>query len=99
MAATYADGVAPLQQLGRDAPSHPKRSKLWRTRPKPRLELTYENSNVGPARPSLGSAAADVFPVRLDPELRAALEQRAETDHTTASDIVRHALRSYLHVA
>ena len=27
-----------------------------------------------PGRPSLGSAAADVFPVRLDPELRAALE-------------------------
>ena len=52
-----------------------------------------------PGRPSLGSSAADVFPVRLDPELRAALEQRAETEHTTASDIVRSALRTYLHVA
>ena len=52
-----------------------------------------------PGRPLLGSAAADVFPVRLDPELRAALEQRAETEHTTASDIVRSALRTYLHVA
>ena len=50
-------------------------------------------------RPRLGTAPADVFPVRLDPDLRAALEQRAETEHTTASDIVRTALRTYLHVA
>lgn len=50
-------------------------------------------------RPTLGTAPADVFPVRLDPDLRAALEQRAETEHTTASDIVRTALRTYLHVA
>jgi Ribbon-helix-helix protein, copG family len=50
-------------------------------------------------RPTLGTAPADVFPVRLDPNLRAALEQRAETEHTTASDIVRTALRTYLHVA
>ena len=52
-----------------------------------------------PGRPALGSAPADVFPVRLDPELRATLEQRAETDHTSASDIVRTALRAYLDVA
>jgi hypothetical protein len=52
-----------------------------------------------PGRPSLGAAAAEVFPVRLEPELRAALETRAESDHTTASDIVRSALRAYLHVA
>ena len=52
-----------------------------------------------PGRPSLGNTAADVFPVRLDPELRAALEQRAQTEHTTASDIVRIALRNYLDVA
>lgn len=52
-----------------------------------------------PGRPTLGTAPADVFPVRLDPELRAALEQRAETEHTTASHIVRTALRTYLHVA
>ncbi len=52
-----------------------------------------------PGRPTLGSAAAEVFPVRLEPELRAALEARATTDETTASDIVRNALRAYLHVA
>jgi hypothetical protein len=52
-----------------------------------------------PGRPLLGTAAAEVFPVRLDPELRAALETRAEHDHTTASDVVRNALRAYLDVA
>ena len=52
-----------------------------------------------PGRPSLGSAAADVFPVRLDPVLRSALEQRAVSDHTSASEIVRTALRRYLEVA
>ncbi len=52
-----------------------------------------------PGRPSLGNAPAEVFPVRLDPDLRSALEERAESDHTTASDIVRAALRAYLKVA
>ncbi len=52
-----------------------------------------------PGRPLLGAAAADVFPVRLDPELRAAVELRAERDATTASDVVRTALRAYLNVA
>jgi hypothetical protein len=52
-----------------------------------------------PGRPALGDAPAQVFPVRLDPALRSALEDRAETDHTSASDIVRAALRAYLKVA
>ncbi len=52
-----------------------------------------------PGRPTLGSVAAEVFPVRLEPELRAAIEARATTDETTASDVVRTALRAYLHVA
>lgn len=52
-----------------------------------------------PGRPSLGSAAADVFPVRLDPVLRSALEQRAAADNASASEIVRTALRRYLEVA
>lgn len=52
-----------------------------------------------PGRPTLGSTAAEVFPVRLEPELRAALEARATIDETTASDIVRNALRAFLHVA
>jgi len=49
-----------------------------------------------PGRPAMGSGPADSFPVRLDPELRQALDRRAVTDDTTASDIVRTALRRYL---
>lgn len=50
-------------------------------------------------RPPLGSAAASVESVRLDPELREALAQRAERDHETTSAIIRKALRQYLDVA
>lgn len=52
----------------------------------------------GGRRP-LGSAAAVVVPVRLDPELRAALAQRAEADQTTASDVIRQALSAWLEAA
>jgi hypothetical protein len=48
-----------------------------------------------PGRPSMGSGPADSLPVRLDPELRQALDERA----TTASDVVREALRRYLEVS
>ena len=47
-------------------------------------------------RPLLGSAPAEVFPVRLEPELRDALEARARAEHTTQSEIIRRALRSYV---
>jgi hypothetical protein len=52
-----------------------------------------------PGRPSMGSGPADTLPVRLDPELRKALDARAAADSTTASDIVRNALRDYLKVS
>lgn len=50
-------------------------------------------------RPMLGSAPAEVVPVRLDPVLKEAVEARAEADHTTASEIIRQALRRFLDVA
>jgi hypothetical protein len=50
-------------------------------------------------RPPMGSAPADVVPVRLDPELRAALTARADSEHTSASDVIRQALRAWLDVA
>lgn len=49
-------------------------------------------------RPPIGSAAASVESVRLDPELREALAQRAERDHETTSSVIRKALRKYLRV-
>ncbi len=50
-------------------------------------------------RPPLAGGPADVVPVRLDANLRAAVEERAAIDHTTTSDVIREALRRYLDVA
>jgi hypothetical protein len=58
------------------------------------LEVT--NLQRRPGRPSMGPATADSLPVRLDPELRKAVDERAAAEHTTASDVVREALRRYL---
>lgn len=49
-----------------------------------------------PGRPRIGSAPASVESVRLDPELREALTERAERDHEAASSVIRKALRRYL---
>jgi hypothetical protein len=50
-------------------------------------------------RPPMGAAAASVESVRLDPDLRQALTERARRDHETASSVIRKALRRYLDVA
>jgi len=50
-------------------------------------------------RPMLGAAPAEVVPVRLEPDLKQAVEARAEAEHTTTSEIIRQALRRYLDVA
>ena len=50
-------------------------------------------------RPMLGSAPSEIVPVRLDPDLRQAVEARAEADHTTTSEIIREAIRRFLDVA
>ena len=49
-----------------------------------------------PGRPSMGSGPADTLPVRLEPELRKAVDDRAANHHVTASEVVREALRRYL---
>ncbi len=51
-----------------------------------------------PGRPAMGSGPAGTLPVRLDPELRRAVDDRAAIDHVTASDVVREAIRTYLKV-
>ncbi|MGI8491883.1 MAG: ribbon-helix-helix protein, CopG family [Acidimicrobiales bacterium] len=51
-----------------------------------------------PGRPPMGSGPADALPVRLDPGLRRAVDDRAAAEHTTASEVVREALRRYLKV-
>ena len=50
-------------------------------------------------RPPLGSAPATVESVRLDPELRDALADRAQRDRESTSAVIRKALRAYLGVS
>jgi hypothetical protein len=50
-------------------------------------------------RPALGSSPASVESVRLDPELRLELLQRAQAEGTTTSEIIREALRRFLRAA
>ena len=50
-------------------------------------------------RPPIGSAAASVESVRLDPDLRDALLERARRDRETTSSVIRKALREYLGIA
>jgi hypothetical protein len=52
----------------------------------------------GGRRP-IGSAAAKVIPVRLDPELEAALRERVAADHSNTSEVIRDALRAWLQSA
>ena len=47
-------------------------------------------------RPALGSAPASVESVRLDPELRDRLRERAKAEGTTTSEVIREALRRFL---
>ena len=47
----------------------------------------------------MGSAPAEVVPVRIDPELRAAIEARVLADDSTTSEVIRVALRKFLDVA
>lgn len=47
-------------------------------------------------RPAMGDGPAKVFQVRLPPDLREALEERAAEDGATRSEVVRAALKEYL---
>ncbi len=51
---------------------------------------------VSRGRPLMGSAPARVVPVRLDPELVSAVDERAANEGCNRSELVRRALRAYL---
>jgi len=50
-------------------------------------------------RPLLGSAPAEVVRVRLEPQLKEAVDARAAAEHLSTSEVIRRALRKYLDVA
>ncbi len=59
-------------------------------------EYDVEQIKARRGRPRLGDKPSAVVPVRVDPDMRAALTHRAEHDHSTASKVIREALREYL---
>lgn len=50
-------------------------------------------------RPVMGSSPASVVPVRIDPELKAAIDARVAADDSSTSEVIREALRRFLEVA
>lgn len=50
-------------------------------------------------RRRMGSAPAEVVPVRIDPELKAAIDARVAADDSSTSEVIREALRRFLEVA
>ena len=50
-------------------------------------------------RPAMGSGPAEVVPVRIDPELRAAIEARVKSEDTTTSELIRETIHRFLEVA
>ena len=50
-------------------------------------------------RPAMGSGPAAVVPVRIDPELKAAIDARVAADDSSTSEVIREALRRFLEVA
>jgi hypothetical protein len=61
-------------------------------------EAGYDIRKIRPrrGRPPMGTEAATVFQVRLDPELRRALDERASREGLTPSELARRLLRSQL---
>jgi hypothetical protein len=47
-------------------------------------------------RPLLGDEPAGLTAVRLPPEVRQALDVRADEEHVTSSEVIRRALEQYL---
>ena len=47
-------------------------------------------------RPTLGADPAELTAVRLPPEVRRALDDRAAEEHTSASEVILRALDQYL---
>ena len=47
-------------------------------------------------RRPMGDGPAKVVPVRLDDELLATLDERAERDHVSRSEVIREAIRAYV---
>lgn len=57
-----------------------------------------EKLKVRRGRPLLGRAPATTFAVRLDPDLRTALDEHAEREGVSGAEVMRRALRQHLRI-
>jgi len=78
--------------------SHRRRITALATRSRPPPTTTDALQAPATRRPAMDRHGR-VVPVRLDPALRDAVEARAHEEHTTTSEVIRRALRSFLDVA
>lgn len=65
-------------------------------------EAGYEDHQLTPrkaGRPLIGTEPGEVVPVRLDPELRRLLTDRAQSEATSVSHVIRQALKAFFKVA
>jgi hypothetical protein len=85
--------------------THEPRTSQGRPLPEKEIDRLAREAEAGydPAvlrrsggRKPIGSAAARVVPVRLDPELDAAVKQRALAENSTTSEVIRDALHAWL---
>ena len=49
-----------------------------------------------PGRPLMGTAVAEVVPVRIEPAIVKSIDRRAKKEGSTRSHIIRQAIKSYL---
>ena len=49
-----------------------------------------------PGRPLMGTAVAEVVPVRIEPAIVKSIDRRAKKEGKTRSDIIRQAINNYL---
>lgn len=79
------------------ATGQPMDDEFWR-RAEKKAEAGLDPSRLRRriGRPSLGDEPAGLTAVRLPPDVRKALDDRATQEHTTASEVIRRALENYL---
>lgn len=86
-----------MTERGKSANGEEMDEEFWQ-RAEEQAEAGLDTSRLRrrSGRPPIGEKAAELTAVRLPPEVRRALDDRAVQEHTTASDVIRRALERYL---
>ncbi len=84
---------------GRTASGEPITDELVKKLAGKQKRVSTSTNAAPPRRAAAGLCSRDVESVRLDPELRDALADRAQRDRESTSAVIRKALRAYLGVS